>query len=260
MGKSWSKYRRSKLLRSRHEMALSSISNLLVSSPSPFYNLKYVKLPNGFEASLSSIVRSYLLGGSPTATIVSTVPQNIVPHATTASMTARNVVIEDTLDAPTKLVDSNDIQKMCIDTVGVGVQEKLVLQNTKIQANRGMPVGAPVEGTCDGQEHGNSKASRKKDTEVIISGENFDTFTENSVKGKEVSMKSEDALVGKKKSMLGLSLDYEWVISALAEKNMTWRPELDLNDCWPDCRDDRDSSEGVIEVGKEPGDENTKEE
>lgn len=34
-----------------------------------------MKLPYGFEASLSSIVRSYLLGGSPTATIVSTLPQ-----------------------------------------------------------------------------------------------------------------------------------------------------------------------------------------
>ncbi|KAK1379527.1 hypothetical protein POM88_026271 [Heracleum sosnowskyi] len=55
--------------------ALSSISNFLVSSPSPFYNLKCVKLPHGFEeASLSSIVRSYLLSGSPTATIVATLP------------------------------------------------------------------------------------------------------------------------------------------------------------------------------------------
>ncbi|KAK1398071.1 hypothetical protein POM88_007934 [Heracleum sosnowskyi] len=51
--------------------ALSLISDFLVSSPFPFYNLKYVKLPYGFkESSLSTSVRSYLLGGSPTATIV----------------------------------------------------------------------------------------------------------------------------------------------------------------------------------------------
>ncbi|KAK1379530.1 hypothetical protein POM88_026274 [Heracleum sosnowskyi] len=133
--------------------ALSSISDFLVSCPSPFNNLKYVKLPHGFkEASLTSTVRSYLLDGSPTATIVATVPQNIVPHAATASMTARNVVIEETLAAPTKLVDSKDRQKTaCIDTVDVGVQDELVLQNSEVHADRIIPVGAPVKGTCNDQ-------------------------------------------------------------------------------------------------------------
>ncbi|KAK1379529.1 hypothetical protein POM88_026273 [Heracleum sosnowskyi] len=131
--------------------ALSSISNFLVSFPSPFYNLKYVKLPHGFkEARLSSILKSYLLDGSPTATIVATLPQNIVPRAATASMTARDVVIEEILAAPTKSVDSKDIQKTaCTDTVDVGVQEELVLQNSEVHAD--IPVGAPVEGKCNGQ-------------------------------------------------------------------------------------------------------------
>ncbi|KAL1810504.1 hypothetical protein ACET3Z_027494 [Daucus carota] len=56
--------------------ALNKISKVLVSLPSPFGKLKYVKLPTGFEeSSISSALRTYLLGGSPNATFVTKLPQ-----------------------------------------------------------------------------------------------------------------------------------------------------------------------------------------
>nr|XP_017216492.1 PREDICTED: uncharacterized protein LOC108194105 isoform X2 [Daucus carota subsp. sativus] len=57
-------------------LALNKISKVLVSLPSPFGKLKYVKLPRGFEeSSMSSALRNYLLGGSPNATFVTELPQ-----------------------------------------------------------------------------------------------------------------------------------------------------------------------------------------
>ncbi|KAL1810502.1 hypothetical protein ACET3Z_027492 [Daucus carota] len=57
--------------------ALNKISKVLVSLPSPFGKLKYVKLPRGFEeSSVSSALRTYLLGGSPNATFVTILPLN----------------------------------------------------------------------------------------------------------------------------------------------------------------------------------------
>lgn len=51
--------------------ALFLISDFVVNFPAPFYNLKYVELPKECpEASISSSLRSYLLDGSPPATIV----------------------------------------------------------------------------------------------------------------------------------------------------------------------------------------------
>ncbi|KAK1378370.1 hypothetical protein POM88_025114 [Heracleum sosnowskyi] len=51
--------------------ALSEHSAILEDLDSPFYNLKYIKLPHGCEEScISSSVRQYLLGGSPNATFV----------------------------------------------------------------------------------------------------------------------------------------------------------------------------------------------
>ncbi|XP_017238197.1 putative F-box/FBD/LRR-repeat protein At4g03220 [Daucus carota subsp. sativus] len=59
--------------------ALDEMSYVLVSFSSPFHKLKYVKLPRGFkESSMSSPLRSYLLGGSPNATFVTKLPQNHV--------------------------------------------------------------------------------------------------------------------------------------------------------------------------------------
>ncbi|KAK1356667.1 hypothetical protein POM88_049923 [Heracleum sosnowskyi] len=51
--------------------ALSLISDFIINFSSPFHNLKYVKLPEECqESNISSSLRSYLLDGSPTATIV----------------------------------------------------------------------------------------------------------------------------------------------------------------------------------------------
>ncbi|KAK1402972.1 hypothetical protein POM88_002577 [Heracleum sosnowskyi] len=56
--------------------ALNEISNLLVNLPSPFYKLKYVMVPLGSkESCISSALRSYLLGSSPKATIITKLPQ-----------------------------------------------------------------------------------------------------------------------------------------------------------------------------------------
>ncbi|KAK1348655.1 hypothetical protein POM88_054955 [Heracleum sosnowskyi] len=53
-----------------------SEANFLASLPSPFYNLKIVKLPPGYEeSSMSCSLRTYLLGVSPKDTIVTTLPQ-----------------------------------------------------------------------------------------------------------------------------------------------------------------------------------------
>ncbi|KAL1802745.1 hypothetical protein ACET3Z_031392 [Daucus carota] len=57
--------------------ALNEISSLLVWLSSPFYNMKYIKVPKTYKKSnMSSALRNYLLGGSPRSTIVTTLPQN----------------------------------------------------------------------------------------------------------------------------------------------------------------------------------------
>ncbi|KAK1403025.1 hypothetical protein POM88_002630 [Heracleum sosnowskyi] len=61
--------------------ALSAISKELRGRPSPFHNLKYVKLPHEYtESSISKSLKSYLLGGSSTATVVTTLFWNTIPH------------------------------------------------------------------------------------------------------------------------------------------------------------------------------------
>lgn len=50
--------------------------SLFKNVSSPFCNLKYVKLPQGYkESSISTILRKYLLGDSPGASIVSSALQ-----------------------------------------------------------------------------------------------------------------------------------------------------------------------------------------
>ncbi|XP_074381010.1 uncharacterized protein LOC141721791 [Apium graveolens] len=74
--------------------ALSAISDDLASKPSPFYNLKYVKLPLDYnESSMSTALRSYLLGGSSRGTIVTTSPRNMIPR------TEEHVVEDSIVDA-----------------------------------------------------------------------------------------------------------------------------------------------------------------
>ncbi|KAK1402931.1 hypothetical protein POM88_002536 [Heracleum sosnowskyi] len=63
---------------SAHELenAHFTISDLYKLEPSPFYNLKYVKLPQGYEeSSISTTLKKYLLGGNPRATMVTELPQ-----------------------------------------------------------------------------------------------------------------------------------------------------------------------------------------
>ena len=56
--------------------ALSAVSKLLVQVPSPFYQLKHVKVPQGHkDSSISADLKRYLLGRSPEATIVTKLPQ-----------------------------------------------------------------------------------------------------------------------------------------------------------------------------------------
>ncbi|KAK1364750.1 hypothetical protein POM88_040311 [Heracleum sosnowskyi] len=56
--------------------ALSAVSDFLVSSPSPFSNLKYVKVPSGYnESSIFTNLKCYLLSCSPKATIITTLPE-----------------------------------------------------------------------------------------------------------------------------------------------------------------------------------------
>ncbi|KAL1832631.1 hypothetical protein ACET3Z_002282 [Daucus carota] len=60
--------------------ALSAVSKLLVQVPSPFYQLKHVKVPQGHkDSSISADLKRYLLGRSPEATIVTKLPQ-VVKH------------------------------------------------------------------------------------------------------------------------------------------------------------------------------------
>ncbi|KAK1385525.1 F-box domain-containing protein [Heracleum sosnowskyi] len=77
--------------------ALSSISKLLSLFPSPFYNLKYVKVPQGYkESCIPTCLKQYLLDRSPNATIVTTlpqqdelIPQNLVAEKLLAASVAR---------------------------------------------------------------------------------------------------------------------------------------------------------------------------
>ncbi|KAK1371604.1 hypothetical protein POM88_037696 [Heracleum sosnowskyi] len=75
--------------------ALSAIVDLLQCSFSPFHNLKCVKLPQGYkESNICGTVKSYLLGGSAGATMVTTLRQNdVIPKIT--------LVLPTTVDAQT---------------------------------------------------------------------------------------------------------------------------------------------------------------
>ncbi|XP_074347813.1 uncharacterized protein LOC141686669 [Apium graveolens] len=131
---------------------LSSVSDWYVGSPSPFYNLKYVRIPPGYrESSMSTYLKSYLLGNSPKAAIVTTCPKTVIPQAGEGSVTAQNVVMEDTLESPTKvLVSSENIQKtVCIDTMEEEVQEEQVMQNSEPHTDMVRDVSALLEETCN---------------------------------------------------------------------------------------------------------------
>ncbi|XP_074347709.1 uncharacterized protein LOC141686584 [Apium graveolens] len=127
---------------------LSDVADYPVHPPSPFYNLKYVRIPTKCKiSSMSAYLTSYLLDHSPEATIVTAFPKKIIPHIEAASVKSQNVEIGETMSLPTKiLVDPENIDRnVCIETVEVGVQEEQVVQNSEVQ------VDALVEGTCNDQ-------------------------------------------------------------------------------------------------------------
>nr|BBF22073.1 zinc finger protein CONSTANS-like 16 [Petunia x hybrida] len=86
--------------------------------------------------------------------------------------------------------------------------------------------------------------------DIDIEGETFEfkfdydspvNITGESEVGEVIMKNSEDGVVGdgnNKKKIL-LNLDYEGVLTAWADQRSPWtngeRPELDSNDCWPDC-------------------------
>ncbi|KAL8099199.1 hypothetical protein AgCh_031752 [Apium graveolens] len=130
--------------------ALLSIFDFLLSFPSPFYDLKYVKLPHGCnEASISSTLRSYLLGGSPAATIVTALPQNTTPYTEAATVKVPNVVLQEPLGVSTKvLVNCQHIHRtVCVDTADTGMQEELVGQDSLLDVDRLRQICSPVKRT-----------------------------------------------------------------------------------------------------------------
>ncbi|KAK1356130.1 hypothetical protein POM88_049386 [Heracleum sosnowskyi] len=135
--------------------ALSSICDCLVNFPSPFYNLKYVKLAKGCEVeSISSTLRSYLLAGSPSATFLTTLQQkNMIPHTEVAPVTAENVMLQVPLAAPTKILVHSEKKctTMCIDTVDMGVQDEHVVQNSVGDVHWVRQIDAPIERTGNDQ-------------------------------------------------------------------------------------------------------------
>lgn len=135
--------------------ALSAISCFLVYSPPPFYNLEYVKVPHGYnESSMPTNLRSYLLGCSPKATIVTTLPQKTkILHTEGVSLTDQTVVLQKPLTAPTKvLVGSENMHKtVCINTLDMRVQEEDLVQNSVVNADRVTKIIVPVQGTSNDQ-------------------------------------------------------------------------------------------------------------
>ncbi|KAL8090776.1 hypothetical protein AgCh_040009 [Apium graveolens] len=101
-----------------------SATDSLASLPSPFYDLKILKLPPGYkELSMPGALRIYLLGGSPKATIVTTLSQFKVNHlAVPVSRTPQKVILDEPFAIPTNVY-------------------------SVVDANRGRQIGVPVEGT-----------------------------------------------------------------------------------------------------------------
>ncbi|KAK1377068.1 hypothetical protein POM88_033261 [Heracleum sosnowskyi] len=141
--------------------ALSDVSDYFVRFSSPFYNLKYVKVPEEYkESSMPPCLKSYLLGGSPKATIVTTLTQNTCSNTVPAE-TAQNVVIQEPLAAPTMAYfDSGNVHKnVFIDTVDIWVQEQDVdvVENSEVQAHKVRQLVDPLGGTTCNDRPSSSK-------------------------------------------------------------------------------------------------------
>ncbi|KAK1378625.1 hypothetical protein POM88_025369 [Heracleum sosnowskyi] len=129
--------------------ALSEISDILIHLRSPFPNLKYLKLPYGCkESDISSSVRQYLLGGSPHATIVKTLPRDdvISQMAPALPVLAQNVVLEEPSVNPTKK-PTNSLYthgKTCSDTVARRVPKGHVVDNFVVDYDKVQQIEGPV--------------------------------------------------------------------------------------------------------------------
>ncbi|KAK1403074.1 hypothetical protein POM88_002679 [Heracleum sosnowskyi] len=131
---------------------LSSVASLLERSSSPFYNLKYVKLPHRYTksgAGLSGTTKSYLLGASSGASIVSSFPQdNVIPRITPFSPTAQDVMQEDPrASPPMELNDSQGIhKKVCSDSLTMKVKEEHGVDNSRLFDRKVGQVGTLLQG------------------------------------------------------------------------------------------------------------------
>ncbi|XP_074360529.1 FBD-associated F-box protein At3g52670-like [Apium graveolens] len=123
-----------------------SAAEFLASLPSPFYKLKIVKVPPGYnESSMSSALTSYILGGSPNATIGTSLLQS--NQTVTVSMTAQNAVLQEPLaDSTNDLDDSQYVhQTPTVGTVDVNVQEEHVMGDVVGDADTVRHITVPIE-------------------------------------------------------------------------------------------------------------------
>ncbi|XP_074341417.1 uncharacterized protein LOC141678892 [Apium graveolens] len=116
--------------------ALSEIRKVLVHGCCPFYNLKYLKLPPGYDKSSTfrHVIR-YLLSGSPSATIVKTLsPDDLTPPMTSA--------------AP--LVTQHGVRSRRL---------KNIVENNVVNSHKVRQIEAPVAGASNGQVNAMEKSN-----------------------------------------------------------------------------------------------------
>ncbi|XP_074380997.1 uncharacterized protein LOC141721784 [Apium graveolens] len=109
-------------------------ADFLASLPSPFYNLKIVKLPSTYkESSISGALRTYLLGGSPKATIVTTLPKDEVTQP--VPLTSKKAMLDEPFATPTNVnfvVDDDRVRQIGASVagqamIGLALQEVMVI-------------------------------------------------------------------------------------------------------------------------------------
>lgn len=131
--------------------ALSRISNILEHLRSPFYNLKYFKLPRGFkESSMSSSMSQYLLSGSPGAKTLS--PDDLIPQITpVVTIKTQNVALEEPVATPTaKLVNYQYAHNSTYqDNFDMRMPKEDMLDNPAACANKARYIEAPVAGASN---------------------------------------------------------------------------------------------------------------
>ncbi|XP_063940624.1 F-box/LRR-repeat protein At3g26922-like isoform X2 [Daucus carota subsp. sativus] len=113
--------------------APSMISDNFAGKPSPFCNLKCVKLPHECnESSIPGALRSYLIGGSSVGTIVTAFPRDTIPCTEAVSMIAQNSVLKEPLAAPAKEVDDTQQNIHWTKTIDVDmhVQEEPFVEDS----------------------------------------------------------------------------------------------------------------------------------